>query len=93
MINVLCVCSVGVGSSLMLKMNAEKIFTSHGVKVKAENTNVSGAGGLKPDVLITTPDIFPQIRNCDAKQTIIMDNMVSKKELGEKISSIIDQFK
>ena len=24
MVNVLCVCAVGVGSSLMLKMNAEK---------------------------------------------------------------------
>lgn len=91
MINVLCVCSVGVGSSLMLKMNAEKILKAQGYQVKAENTNVSGASGLKTDILITTPDVYPQIRNCEAKQTILMQNMVSKKELGEKLSAVVDK--
>lgn len=92
MVNVLCVCSVGVGSSLMLKMNAEKILKAHGFKVRAENTNVTSASGMSADLLITTPDVYDQIRNCTAKQTILMDNMVSKKELEEKITAIEDKL-
>lgn len=92
MVNVLCVCAVGVGSSLMLKMNAEKVLQSKGFEVHAENTNVTGAGGMSCDILVTTPDVYGNIRNCTAKHVILMENMVSKRELDEKISAIVSEL-
>ncbi len=93
MINILCVCSVGVGSSLMLKMNAEKVLKNNGYKdFHVENTNVAGAGGMDVDVLITTPDVFDQIHGCKSKQTVLMDNMVSKKELNEKLTKAVEEL-
>ena len=85
MIQILTVCAVGVGSSLMLKMNADKVVKNHGFKAKIENTNMTGAMGYKPDILITTADIYGQIKGIKAKEVVILTNMVSKKELEEKL--------
>lgn len=85
MLKILTVCAVGVGSSLMLKMNANTILKKHGYKASIENTNMTGAGGFAVDILITTADIYNQIRKINAKEVIILENMVSKKELEEKL--------
>ncbi len=85
MIQILTVCAVGVGSSLMLKMNADKVVKGHGFKAKIENTNMTGALGYQPDILITTDDVYRQIKNIKAKEVVILTNMVSKKELEEKL--------
>ncbi|RIQ10970.1 PTS sugar transporter subunit IIB [Jiangella rhizosphaerae] len=51
-LTVLTVCGVGMGSSLILKMNAEKALKSLGVEAKVEHTDVSSARGMKADVAI-----------------------------------------
>ncbi len=92
MINILTVCAVGVGSSLMLKINVDKILKSHGYKAKIENTNMTGASGFRTDILITTADVYNQIRKIDAKEVILLDNMVSKKELEEKLVPVFEKL-
>lgn len=92
MINILTVCAVGVGSSLMLKMNANSILKSHGYKAKIENTNMTGAAGYDPDILITTKDVFNQIKNIKAKEIVLLENMVSKKELEEKLIPVCEKI-
>ncbi|HEY8480548.1 MAG TPA: PTS sugar transporter subunit IIB [Spirillospora sp.] len=51
-LEVLAVCGVGMGSSLMLKMTAEDALRSLGVDARVENTDVSTARGMTPDVVI-----------------------------------------
>lgn len=49
---VLTVCGVGMGSSLILKMTAEDALRDLGVRAKVENTDISSARGMQPDVVI-----------------------------------------
>ncbi|GGT98760.1 MULTISPECIES: PTS sugar transporter subunit IIB [Actinomadura] len=51
-LEILAVCGVGMGSSLMLKMTAEDALRSLGVEARVENTDVSTARGMSPDVVI-----------------------------------------
>ncbi|QXJ19517.1 PTS sugar transporter subunit IIB [Actinomadura graeca] len=51
-LEILAVCGVGMGSSLMLKMTAEDALRSLGVDARVENTDVSTARGMAPDVVI-----------------------------------------
>ncbi|GLW63466.1 PTS ascorbate transporter subunit IIB [Actinomadura rubrobrunea] len=51
-LEVLAVCGVGMGSSLMLKMTAEDALRSLGVDARVENTDISTARGMSPDVVI-----------------------------------------
>ncbi|WP_222851382.1 PTS sugar transporter subunit IIB [Phytoactinopolyspora mesophila] len=51
-LKVLTVCGVGMGSSLILRMNAEKALSTLGVSAKVEHTDVSSARSMKADVVI-----------------------------------------
>lgn len=51
-LKVLAVCGVGMGSSLILKMTAETALQNLGVAAEVENTDVSSARGMSPDVVV-----------------------------------------
>jgi PTS system ascorbate-specific IIB component len=51
-IRVLTVCGVGMGSSLILRMTAEKAFKELGVNAKVEATDLSSAKSMKADVIL-----------------------------------------
>jgi ascorbate PTS system EIIB component len=51
-LRVLTVCGVGMGSSLMLRMTAEKALAELGVKARVEATDVSSARGMPADVIL-----------------------------------------
>ena len=51
-LEILAVCGVGMGTSLILKMTAEDALRSLGVEARVENTDVSTARGMTPDVVI-----------------------------------------
>jgi ascorbate PTS system EIIB component len=51
-LQVLTVCGVGMGSSLILRMTAEEAFRDLGVLAKVEATDLSSAKGTKPDVIL-----------------------------------------
>lgn len=92
MIKILAVCAVGVGSSMMLKMNANTILKKHGYKANVDNTDMVGASGFNVDILITTNDVYKQIKKINTKEVVILENMVSKKELEEKLIPIFEKL-
>jgi ascorbate PTS system EIIB component len=51
-LQVLTVCGVGMGSSLMLRMTAEDVFKQLEIPAKVEATDVSSARSMEADVII-----------------------------------------
>jgi ascorbate PTS system EIIB component len=51
-LHVITVCGVGMGSSLILRMNAEQALRELGVKAKVEATDMSSAKGINADVIL-----------------------------------------
>jgi PTS system ascorbate-specific IIB component len=55
MMKVLAVCAFGVGSSMALRMQLEKIFKSKGLSVEVDNTDLATASSMKVDAIFTSP--------------------------------------
>ncbi|MDI9903169.1 PTS sugar transporter subunit IIB [Rhodococcus sp. IEGM 1409] len=51
-LQVLTVCGVGMGSSLILKMTAEDALKTINLDSRVENTDICSARGLNPDVIV-----------------------------------------
>jgi len=51
-LQVLAVCGVGMGTSLILRMNIEKVLSEMGVRAKVTNTDVSSARSERADVIV-----------------------------------------
>lgn len=58
---VLAVCGFGLGSSMALKMQIEKAFREVGVSAEFDNTDVSTAPGMNPDVIYTSPQFAKEL--------------------------------
>jgi len=85
-ITIMTICAVGVGSSLMLKYNAREVLERHGIQARITNADMTAAKGQAADIVIITPDLSHAIAGSRSfKRVIVLENMVSKKELEEKL--------
>ena len=86
---IVCVCQMGLGSSVMLKMNIEKVCKDLGIEVKVDSCTAALAKSLIDDeceMVITSSDVAPAVKDC-GKPIVELKNMVSKKELTEKLQA------
>ncbi len=51
-LQVLAVCGVGMGTSLLLRMTAESVLQKMGIDAHVENTDVSSARSMDADVIL-----------------------------------------
>ena len=88
----LFVCGAGVGSSMMVKMNASEIFSKLGKRVNLISSDITSAKSNKADCIVTTQDIYKLIKDIDIKEVILLQNMVSMKELESKIVPMYEKI-
>ncbi|PKH21281.1 PTS lactose transporter subunit IIB [Enterobacterales bacterium CwR94] len=89
MLNVLCVCGCGLGSSFAIEMSAQAVFKKLQIPVKLDHTTVSEANAFKSDMILTqkafadilTADATPE----EARRVIILNRLTDKAEIEEKI--------
>lgn len=88
---ILTVCGAGVGSSMMVRMNVDDLLRPRGIKANIINSDITSSKGNKSDILITTQDIFNCIKDIQTSEVIILNNMVSTKELESKLIPALER--
>lgn len=82
---IMTVCGAGVGSSLMIKMNVDELLQKLKIKGRVINSDIASAKTNTVDIVITSEDIYALIKSMDVKEVVILQNIVSMKELEEKL--------
>jgi ascorbate PTS system EIIB component len=77
---ILCVCGLGQGTSLILRMNVETVLRDLGVSADVENTDVSTASSMSPDYIITSNELAGTLAGTSAK-VIIVNNYFDLNEI------------
>jgi len=88
MMKILCVCGLGQGSSLILRMGVEDILKEKGIYADIDNTDASSASFDRCDYIITSSEIAKTIHNPTAK-VIIISNYFNKVIIEKEISEIL----
>ena len=86
---ILCVCGLGQGTSLILKMNVETVLSQLGIDADVENTDVSSASSESPDYIMTSNELAQSLENHPSK-IIIVNNYFDMNEIKEALESNID---
>ena len=84
----MAVCGFGVGSSLMLKINIEKVCKELGVEATVVNSDVSSIKGAVCDAIFTSSSLYEKIKNSVDIPVYSITNFVL---LGE-IRSALEMF-
>ncbi len=89
---VLCVCGFGIGSSLLLKMNADTVLAKAGYDAKVDPMDVTSANGRKPDLVLTSAEIATQLPEFDCA-VVVIDNFMDLEEIRVKATTELDKIK
>lgn len=90
-VNILTVCGVGSGSSLILRMYTEDVLEEMGLRHKVQAGQASEARGTKADIVMCAPDFYSVCRGSPAKVVIIerlTDKEIIRKALTEALTEL-----
>ena len=88
---IVAVCGMGIGTSVLLKMNAEKALTDLGMDADVEAADIGVARGAAQtaDIVLTSEELAPEIGEVPA-QVIVIENFFDLDEInaehGDKIT-------
>lgn len=81
---ILCVCGLGQGTSLILRMNVETVLKEMGVQADVEHTDVSTASSMAADYIVTSNELAQSLQGHTAK-IVIVNNYFDLKEIEQNL--------
>ncbi|GBF75689.1 PTS ascorbate transporter subunit IIB [Paenibacillus sp. 598K] len=85
---ILCVCGLGQGTSLILRMNVENVLKDMGKNADVEHMDVSSASGTPADFIITNNELAQSLQGHAAK-IIIVNNYFDLEEIKSRLQEAL----
>ena len=89
---IVAVCGMGIGTSVLLKMNAEKALRSLDVDADVEAADIGTARGAArmADLVLTSAELVEEIGEVPT-EVIVIDNFTNLSEITEKLSQFLQK--
>jgi PTS system ascorbate-specific IIB component len=89
-VKIIAVCGMGIGTSVLLKINAEKVLKMIGVEATVEAADMATARGAAFDaqIVLTTPELVESLKGLNA-EIIPIDHFFDLEELNLKLSKAL----
>ena len=86
---IIAVCGMGIGTSVLLKMNAEKVLRQLELEATVEATDVKTAQVSRDaQIILTTPDLVGQLEGLRS-EVIAIEHFFDLEEISEKLSKAL----
>lgn len=88
---ILAVCGMGLGSALILRMQAEKALRELGLEADLEVADIGTARAVAPsaDIILTTEELAQQLGNVTPK-VVTISNFIDLREMVTKLRAAIE---
>ncbi|MCT2345854.1 PTS sugar transporter subunit IIB [Niallia taxi] len=86
---ILCVCGLGQGTSLILRMNVETVLSELGIEADVDNTDVSSATSERADFIITSNELAQSLED-HAGKILIVNNYFDLTEIKQVLGGCIN---
>jgi PTS system ascorbate-specific IIB component len=87
---IITVCGMGIGTSVLLKMNAEKALRALDVDADVEAADIGTARGAArtAELVLTSEDLVDELGQVPAK-VVVIENFTNVAEIQQKIQDSI----
>lgn len=90
---IIAVCGLGVGSSVIAKMNIESILAEEGRDdIDVDTVDLGSVRSAPADIYVTTNELYDEFPEDLKIQTIVLTNFVDKNHIKENIDPKIDEI-
>ncbi len=89
-----CVCGMGLGSGLLIKMTVQKALDRLGVKgmaVTVEVGDVSTARAFGSDLVLASPEFGPRLQG-GPSPVVVVNNLLSVDEVQKKLEPYVKKW-
>ncbi|MDE2591442.1 MAG: PTS sugar transporter subunit IIB [Actinomycetales bacterium] len=81
----LAVCGMGIGTSVLLKMNAEKVLRTLDIEATVDATDLATAQARRDaQIILTTPDLVDKLQGLPA-EIIAIEHFFDLEEITQKL--------
>lgn len=88
--SIMCCCGSGLGSSLLVRMNVEKVVKELGYSgIEVQHSSLSNAANGVADLFVIGRDLESSASNLDQK--IVLENILDMEELKNKLKEKFEQ--
>jgi PTS system ascorbate-specific IIB component len=82
MTTIYCICGMGFGTSLMLKMAISDILGKHNIDADVSAWDLGSAKGVKTDLFVMSEDMKNNVEGLEGKIVFVKD-MTNEKEIED----------
>ncbi|MEN6298760.1 MAG: PTS sugar transporter subunit IIB [Anaerolineaceae bacterium] len=93
MIKVFTVCPQGLGSSMIAKINVQKVLDSLGIDSDIECSGVASIIGQKYDLIVTIEEMRNSLEWADQNKIVYISNFFKKDEIAQKVEAKLKELK
>ena len=88
---IVAVCGMGIGTSVLLKMNAEKVLAKLGIDadVEAADMGVARGAAQTAEIVLTSEELAEELGDVPA-QVIVIQNFFDLEEITEKLTAAVE---
>lgn len=87
---ILCVCGLGQGTSLILRMNVEQALNEKNIMADVEHMDLSSASSMSADYIFTSNELAESLQDHPAK-VVIVNNYFDMDEINTAIEENIQE--
>lgn len=87
---ILCVCGLGQGTSLILRMNVEQALNEKNIMADVEHIDLSSASSMSADYIFTSNELAESLQDHPAK-VVIVNNYFDMDEINSAIEENIQE--
>jgi ascorbate PTS system EIIB component len=89
-VKIIAVCGMGIGTSVLLKINAEKVLKMLDIEATVEAADMSTArqASFDAQIILTTPELVESLQGVNA-EIISIDHFFDLEELNTKLSKAL----
>lgn len=90
---IICLCGMGLGSSLIAKMNIEAILKDMDIQAAVETCDVGSINSERADLYVTTRELADNVPREHAGKTVILTNFVRKDDIRAAMVEALGRLK
>ncbi len=90
-VNILTVCGVGSGSSLILRMYVEDVLEELGANYRVAAGQASEAKGTNADIVMCAEEFYPVVKDSPAR-VVTIRSFTDKDELRTKLREVLTEM-
>lgn len=84
-----CVCGMGMGSSLIAKMNIDSILASEGIDAEVDNCDLGLVSSKDSDWYVTTRELADNMPENTKGKTIVLSDFINVDAIREEINKYL----